>query len=152
MPAGAALYHPTVTLAFDGDPDVKARLCSHCNREYTLITCFVLKRGEAHCIARTALHDHEGREAWMDVIFGTFGEAAVQDRTTFGCRVGPVLGSAEPAATAVDAAAPYDDGPVWGHKLTRAEALAHPRLPEFWEVVDFLLTTERTIEHHVYHH
>jgi hypothetical protein len=99
------------------------------------------------------LHNHGVDEAWIDVIFGSFEDQARKDeRVTFGCRVGPVRGSEEPAATAVQAAIPYGDTPTFGHKLSRDEALAHPRLPDFWQVVDFLLEREPAINHHLYGH
>ncbi|WP_237700651.1 hypothetical protein [Janibacter sp. HTCC2649] len=104
-----------------------------------------------YCVAKTALHDHDGQEAWIDVVFGTF-EDGVDDHISFGCRVGPVEASPEPAATAVNAAQTYGDSAFWGQKLTREEALAHPRISEFWSVVDFLLVNEPLIEHHVHHH
>jgi hypothetical protein len=30
--------------------------------------------------------------------------------------------------------------------------LNHPRIREFWDVVDFLLVNDPLIQHHVYHH
>ena len=61
-----------------------------------------------------------------------------------------MVGSPDPAATPVDAAAPYGDSAFWGRKLSRAEALA-PQIQEFWTVVDFLLVNEPSIARHVYH-
>jgi hypothetical protein len=74
----------------------------------------------------TACHNHDGvHEAWIEIALGTFEEAGYQDHVSFGCRVGPVEGSSDPAATAVDAAIPYGDSDFWGRKLARDEALAH---------------------------
>jgi hypothetical protein len=42
----------------------------------------------------------------MDVILGTFGDDDPEGRVTFGCRVGPVSNSPDPAATAVQASGP----------------------------------------------
>ena len=80
---------------------------------------------------------------------GGFEEGAA-DRVTFGCRVGPVQGRPGPAATAVAAAQPYDDAPLWGRKLSREEALAHPRIGDFWRVVDFVLERQPVVKAHVY--
>jgi hypothetical protein len=141
-----------VTLAFDGDSTVEYHTCDKCGADYLLVKCFLIDAEGPCAITLAALHHHDDYEAWIDVIFGVFDEQAAQDdRLTFGCRVGPVAGSADPAATAVEAAVPYADGPVFGHKLSRDEALAHPRLAEFWSVVDFLLENEQNINHHVYH-
>lgn len=142
-----------MTLRLDGESTIERSTCDDCGAEFLLVKSFVLDVEGPHAIALTALHHHEDFEAWMDVIFGSFqGDASQDDRITFGCRVGPVEGSQEPAATAVQAAIPYQNSPSFGHKLTRDEALTHPRLPEFWRVVDFLLADEPAINHHVYAH
>jgi hypothetical protein len=142
-----------VPLFLDGDSSVQQQTCSDCGAEYLLVKSFVLDEQGPAAIAFAALHHHGVPEAWMDVVYGSFnGDAADDDRYTFGCRVGPVEGSPEPAATAVDAAVPYRDSATFGHKLTRDEALAHPRVSDFWGVVDFLLVTDPAINHHVYGH
>ena len=146
-------YRSPVTLWLDGDSTIDRLTCHDCRAEFLLVKSFVIDEEGPHSITLTALHHHEDFEAWMDVIFGSFeGESSQDDRITFGCRVGPVEGSQEPAATAVQAAIPYQDGPSFGRKLSRDEALAHPRLPDFWRVVDFLLENEPAISHHVYAH
>ena len=129
-----------MTLRLDGETAIDRTRCQDCGSEYLLVKTFVLDAEGPHAIVFSALHTHEEAEAWMDVIFGTFdGDASEDDRVTFGCRVGPVEGSQEPAATAVQAAVPYKDGPAFGKKLSRDEALAHHRLSDFWRVVDFVL-------------
>ncbi|MGH3163178.1 MAG: hypothetical protein ACRDPF_24970 [Streptosporangiaceae bacterium] len=100
-----------------------------------------------------ACHVHDGeREAWIDVILGTFSSEDASDHVTFGARVGPVAGQADPAATAVPAAAAYSQSPLWGIKLSRDEALAHPRIDEVWEIVDYVLLTHPVVHAHVYGH
>lgn len=140
-----------MVLTLDGESDVRQAACDHCGVEYSLVTSYVLRDDATFAVSKTALHHHDAAEAWMDVVFGSWhGEA--EDHLTFGCRVGPVVGSPDPAATAVDAAVPYADSAFWGRKLSRTEALAHPQIQEFWTVVDFLLVNEPAIAHHVYHH
>jgi hypothetical protein len=140
-------------LRLDGESAVERSTCSECGADYLLVKSFFLDEAGPYAISFSALHWHGEAEAWIDVIFGAFeGEAADDDRTTFGCRVGRVEGSDEPAATAVVAAVPYSDGPVFGHKLSRDEALAHPRIADFWRVVDFLLQHEPAVAHHVHDH
>jgi len=143
-----------VDLFLDGESDVRTSRCLDCGRDYTVVDSFVLDQDGPYAIAKTALHHHDGFEAWMDVIFGSFSDdpAEVDDRVTFGCRVGPVAGSSEPAATAVQAGAAYEDSPSFGVKLSRERALSHDRVADFWSVVDFLLEAEPTINHHVYGH
>ena len=76
-----------------------------------------------------ACHVHDGeREAWIDIILGTFSTDDASDHVTFGAQVGPVAGQADPAATAVPAGAAYSQSPFWGIKLSRDEALAHHRI------------------------
>ena len=140
-------------LAFVEPPTIQEQDCAGCGRHYPLIKGFIARDGDAAAIAFSALHVHDGqREAWIDVILGTFGDDDASDHVTFGCRVGPVANSDEPAATLIPAAQPYGNGPIWGHKLIREEALAHPRLPQFWEVVDFVLIADSAVHHHVYGH
>lgn len=149
--AGLARTLPGVTLTLDGDSEVREDTCGSCGEHSLLVTSFVMRDGAAYAVAKTALHHHDGYEAWVDLVFGSWHEDA-DDHLTFGCRVGPVAGSPDPAATAVDAAKPYGESPFWGQKLSRTGALAHPRLDEFWLAVDFLLVSEPRINHHVYHH
>lgn len=140
-----------MTFAFDEPPTVEARNCDLCGRQHRLIKAFVLKDRTAHSVVFAALHRHEDvSEAWMDVILGTFSNDASDDHVTFGCRVGPVAGQDEPAASLVQAAVPYSDAPIWGRKLTRTEALSHSRLQDFWDVVDFVLTDQPVVHDHVY--
>lgn len=140
-------------LRLDGESTVDRSTCPDCGADYLLVKSFLLDDSDPYAIAFSALHWHGDAEALIDVIFGAFeGDAADDDRTTFGCRVGPVEGSDEPAATAVEAAVPYSDGPVFGRKLNRYEALTHPRVTDFWRVVDFLLEHEHAVAHHIYGH
>ncbi|MGY2873579.1 hypothetical protein ACVW00_000769 [Marmoricola sp. URHA0025 HA25] len=141
-----------MTLWLDGESTIDRSTCDDCGAEYLLVKSFVLDADGPCAIAMTALHHHGGFEAWMDVILGSFEGDGQDERVTFGCRVGPVEGSREPAASLVQAAVPYGDTPTFGHKLSRDEALGHRRLPDFWHVVDFLLENEPAIDHHVHGH
>lgn len=137
-------------LTFDEPSDVATKECDGCGAGYTLVKSLINDENGPHAVAFSALHHHDGEhEAWIDAILGTFHDDS--DHVTFGCRVGPVDGSPEPAATAVQAAVPYGDQPIWGRKLSREEALAHSRIDDYWGVVDFLLEQEPVIRAHVYH-
>lgn len=138
-------------LAFDGDLDRRDKACAECGRTYRLIEAFVLRDNDAYAVGFVALHRHLGAsEAWIDVILGTFGEDRTDDHVTFGSRIGPIEGQPEPSASLVAGAIPYGDEPIWGQKLTREQALHHPRLQEYWEVVDYLLLNDPEIHVHVY--
>jgi hypothetical protein len=140
----------TAAYTFDLGRKVETMSCTACGRDYTLVKDFILEGGNAHAIILAALHDHGEREAWIDAVLGTFGEEDSSDHVTFGCRVGPIQGQPDPAATAVDAATPYGDAPIFGKKLSREEALASPLLPEFWRLVDFVLVNDADVHFHVY--
>jgi hypothetical protein len=71
-------------------------------------------------------------------------------RDGLGCRAGEVVDHPGPAATLVQACLDGSAGPVHGAVLSREQGLAHPRLPEFWEVVDFVLTRDPLVRAHVY--
>jgi hypothetical protein len=43
------------------------------------------------------------------------------------------------------------DRPIIGRKLNRDEALGHPWLNAFWEVMDWLILNDPTLHEHVYH-
>ncbi len=138
-------------LTFDGEPARQDKECAQCGRSYRLIKTFIRLGGDTHAVAYTALHCHSAvPEAWIDVILGTFGENTTDDHITFGCRVGPIEGQTEPAASLVAGAIPYGDQAIWGQKLTREKALRHPRLKDYWEVVDYLLVNDPEIHAHVY--
>lgn len=118
---------------------------------------FVHKQGVGkYAVFFATCYHHRGiHEAWIDVIFDDqWGaehlEVPCDRRVTFGCRVGPVENSPFPACTLVNAAAVAPDAPLYGHKLSREEALSHARLKEFWEVVDHILEAEEMLREHIY--
>jgi len=103
-------------------------------------------------VSFASLHDGDAPDAWIDVILGTFGEGAPPDHLTFGCRVVPDTDSGVPVVTAVDAAAAFTYRPVMGRRLSRDEALEHPRIDDFWQVVDLMLLGDPDVRTHVYRH
>jgi hypothetical protein len=95
-------------------------------------------------------HHHAGHEAFIDVILGTWGSGNFTDHITFGCRVGPVTNSPAPAATLINAAAVAPDSVIFGRKLSRDEGLQHPRLAEFWTIIDTILEHDELVHRHLY--
>jgi hypothetical protein len=139
-----------VTLTADPERGVATLQCDRCGSEYRVITGFIYLDGAAYAIHKSALHHHDGaNEAWIDVVLDTRFDAETADRATFGCRVGPFGEGGTPACSLVPAAKPYSDSGLFGHKLERLEALAHPRLADFWAVVDFLLLDDPDLRAHV---
>lgn len=125
--------------------------CDHCGQPMTRVTSFVTQHGDAHAVCFASCYHHEdGHEVWLDVVFSpTWGEDP-SDRVSFGCRVGPVEGQPEPAASLVAAAAAWPDSEMFGTRLSRDDALAHPLLRGFWQVVDHVLVHEPVVRDHLY--
>ena len=138
-------------LSFDGEPSVRDFTCHDCGAEYRRVKLFILRDGDAYAACFASLHRHSGNnESWLDVILGSWGNDQSDDHVTFGCRVGVFEGASEPAASLVAAAQPFSDSPIFGRKLARDEALRHPRLAEFWLIVDYVLVEDPKVHAHVY--
>lgn len=128
---------------------VKHAVCDCRGGARTTVTGFVHRAGEPDAVYYAACYPHQG-ESWIDVILGSWGDSDPRDHATFGCRVGAVPGQSEPACSLVQAATVYSDAPLFGTKLDRERALAHPWLPRFWAIVDLVLTSDPTVQSHVY--
>lgn len=127
--------------------------CGCCGQPSRRTWCMVTRGGLPYAVFFASCYQHaDVRESWIDVVFGTWGQDSHDDHLTFGCRFGPGVGSDLPGATAVDAASAAPDSSLFGHKLSRTEALAHPRLGEFWEVIDFVVATDPLVHQHHYGH
>ncbi|WP_433062612.1 hypothetical protein [Dactylosporangium sp. CS-033363] len=130
------------------------KICDCCGNPSQRTWTMVERDGRPYAVYFAACYDHgHERESWIDVVFGTWGEGdEYDDHLTFGCRFGPVVNSPLPAATAVDAAFVAPDGPLYGEKLSRTAALAHPRIADFWQVVDFVVECDPLVHEHHYGH
>lgn len=137
-------------LEIEQDAKVVHTTCDHCGEPMSRVTAFVTKNADAHAVYYATCYHHDGHEVWIDAIFSPTWAEGVDDRFTFGCRVGPVAGQAEPAASLVHAAQAWGDKPLFGQKLTRDQALAHPGLPEFWVLVDHVLVQDPVVRAHLY--
>jgi hypothetical protein len=140
-----------VGLAFDPERCVELHACKECGRDSVLVKGFVYRDGDAHAVYFAACHEHGGRrEVWLDVILGSFGRGN-GDQVTFGAHIGAVdAANDEPAAILVSGAMAYRDAPLWGHKLSRDEAMQHVWLFDYWHVVDFVLNEDPTVALHVH--
>lgn len=140
-------------LMFEPDRTVREMTCPNCQRPYRLVTLFIDRDGEAHAICYASLHTHgDVHEAWIDAALGSWNDGEGADRVTFGCRVGPIAGQTEPAASLVLGGIPFGDAPILGKRLPREEALVHPWLSDYWELVDFVLLMDPDVHIHVYGH
>ncbi|ROP32806.1 hypothetical protein EDD30_5754 [Couchioplanes caeruleus] len=141
-----------VTLVIDEDSrQVRQFVCPCCNTEAERTWANIYDDNTAVGVYYASCYHHNGvHETWIDAILGTWGDNQFDDHITFGCRVGPVAGSSTPAATLVNGGAAAPDSPIFGQKLSREEGLSHPRLAEFWKVVDTILEHDNLVRHHLY--
>jgi hypothetical protein len=141
-------------LTLDSDRHERSFTCDCCQAPIDRAWCFVLADGAPYALYYASCYHHVDRshDAWIDVIFGTWGKGvdAMTDHVSFGCRVGPVPGQTSPAASLVNSGAIYPDNALWGEKLDREAALRHPRLAEFWAVTDFILESDSGVNSHLY--
>lgn len=84
-------------------------------------------------------YDHEVPEVVVEVTFGRTPSAEFQPDETFASRYGPVEGQHEAACSLVTAGTTSDPSDRLGRRLTRPQALAHPRLSQFWDVNDLVI-------------
>lgn len=140
-----------MSFSFDGEPFVRTSHCDECGESHEGVTGFVLRDGDAYAIYFANWYPHT-QEAYLDVVLGSFAEAGTgDDRVTFGCRVGHVESQREPAASLVPAGTTLSDSTEWGTPLDRPAALEHPRLDDFWDVVDWLIVNDPTLHENVFH-
>jgi len=125
---------------------VRPHRCEHCGSQYEHVTGFVSDDGRSHAAYFAACHGHPEHMAHIDVILGEWGEAATpNDRVHFSCFLRPDSAMAADAPVAITA-----DAPLLGTRLTRDEALEHPRVSEFWAVVDVLAADDPSVARNVY--
>jgi hypothetical protein len=135
----------------EGSRQVRQFVCPCCNTPADRTWANIYDGDTALAVYYASCYHHRGvREAWIDAILGTWGVNQFDDHITFGCRVGPVTNSPTPMATLVDGGAVAPDAPIFGHKLSREEGLSHPRLSEFWQLVDVVLEHDELVRGHVY--
>lgn len=84
-------------------------------------------------------YDHHDPEVIVEVTFGRTQSAQFHHDETFAARYGAVEGLDEPACSLVTAGTTEASSDDLGLRLTRPEALEHPRLSRFWEVNDLVI-------------
>lgn len=115
--------------------------CPDCGGQRVTCSGDVIGDGSMLGVFWAFLYDHPGNpEVFIDVTLGTWEpEGYSADHVTFGSRTGAVEEHPHFASSLVTGAELAGDDPMFGMKLTREEALAHPRLEEFWRVNDEIL-------------
>lgn len=145
-----------MSLTIDPERQVEAGSCACCTTPYDRVTGFInSEESGAYAIYYASCYHHQGvHEAYIDVILDDDWDPEHPAsrpgprRATFGCRVGPVDGQDGPACSLVPAASVAPDDPLYGHKLTRDEALAHPWLAAYWQTIDLILLEDPTVHAH----
>ncbi|HEU4320011.1 MAG TPA: hypothetical protein VFS66_08010 [Acidimicrobiia bacterium] len=137
-------------LSFDGDSRQTTRHCPDCGQSHESVTGFVLKEDSAYAVYYVDWYPHSN-EAYVDAILGSWDGPGYDDNVTFGCRLGEVEGYAGPQASLVTGGAQRGDKPIMGTKLERDDALRHPLVAEFWELVDWLIVNDSLLHERVYH-
>jgi hypothetical protein len=150
-------HNSIVTLRIAPDRNIKTGVCDCCQTPFDRVTGFITNNDGAYAIYHASCYHHHGiHEAWIDMIMDDAWapERPVSgpgpNRVTFGCRVGPVEGQPTPACSLVRGAEVAPDDLLYGRKLTREEALAHPWLSGFWAAIDHVLENDTTVHQHLY--
>lgn len=119
-----------------------------CGGEYDHVTGFI-DDGDTSVAAYFAYcHGHPEHEAGIDAVMGTWGQNRHDDHVMFSC----LLRAAE-GAMAVDSSVAIEPGAtdaILGRRLTREEALAHPWIARFWQVVDVIAAEDAAVRASVY--
>ena len=129
---------------------VSERDCPDCGQPFQRVAGYVSCDGDRYATYIASCYHHDGHEAYFDVVFSPTWASDVDDHETFGCRVGLIPGTTGLQASLTPAASPFPDSTLFGRKLNRDEALEHPRLTDFWAVVDHLLENDPVVRKHIY--
>jgi hypothetical protein len=133
--------------SFDGEPVAREVTCANCGEKHDGVTGYVLNSGDAYGIYFADWYPHVS-EAWVEVILGSFQSPDYADDVTIGCRYGYVDGQADAAASLFT---PTRDGDIFGRVLDRTNALASPRIDDFWALTDWLVVNDPLLHRTVYH-
>lgn len=124
--------------------------CDCCGGQRVVYTGEVVDPERTVAMYSAFLYDHaDGREVFIDAIFGTWGTDDHSGHVSFGSRTGPIDGHPHNASSLVTGAEMAPDEAMYGQKLTRDQALVHPLLDDFWRVNDMVLTGVPEIEGHL---
>jgi hypothetical protein len=105
--------------------------CQRCGPAFRLVAGYVNDDDGAYALYWAACHMHPEHRVFFDVLIGTWWNDGADDRVTFSCEIHQDSSMVQDAPLAT----PGDDA-MFGRKLTRHQALAHPWIPIFWSVVD----------------
>jgi hypothetical protein len=136
--------------SFDGATENDHRTCHACGEEHDTAHGYMLRDGSAHATYWADWYPHE-RIAIVDVTLGSWEEPDFRDNVMFTCQIRDAGDGANYACALVQAGQTRGDGPVFGRKLSRDEALRHEWLAAFWDVVDWLVLNDSLLHKCVFH-
>lgn len=135
-----------MSLTFSGDRQTRQFPCGCCDSTVDRTWAQLDRNGVTRAVFYASCYHHAaGGEVYFDIVIGTWGTGDHSDHVTFGCRRGAIKGHDAPMCSLTTGGRVFDDDPMFGSKLDRPAALAHPLLPEFWEMVDFLLLNDPVV-------
>jgi hypothetical protein len=139
-------------LSFDSGGTAQRNKCSNCQSRYLRLQRFILEGGDAYAYVVAEAHRHTGGpEIYFFCTIGTWDDDSPKDdHTTFSCRYGLVDGQEDYAFSLIDVDDDYT-GSFVGKRLSRKAALKHPKIHEFWEVMDFLILSDLDIHDFLHH-
>jgi len=108
----------------------------HCQRSgaaYRLVAGYVNDERGPHSIHWAACHPHPEHRVYLDVLIGRWWTDGASEPVTFSCEVHEDGSMTQDASLATPG-----EGELFGRKLRRDEALAHPWAATFWQVVDLV--------------
>jgi hypothetical protein len=138
-----------VTLSIAPNLQIAEHACPDCGQPFRRITGFVHRDGAPYAVYYASCHHHDGNDVLIDAVFGTWAGDDQSDHVTFGCRIGPVPGQEGPAVQLMPAAASFEAAPLFGQRLSPAEAEQHPRLEDFRELVKHVLGNDTVVASHI---
>jgi hypothetical protein len=120
-------------------PDPRISTCDCCGNRTTTLLRFVYKDEDAYAVYFASFtEDHPNKVVQSIVSIGGWGEdSSPEDRYAFALRFWDTEGQYN--VEVIDAAdSLWSNADTIGHKLSRAEALEHPLLPDVFHVTDHI--------------
>jgi hypothetical protein len=135
--------------SLDGEPTQHSGNCPVCTQLWEKSIGFVLRDDAAYAIYTVETHQStEHSHVVCEVILGDWAEDS-RDRVVFGAQfVAPE--NDESWGWGLVTPLNYAESDL-GEPLDRESALAHPSLPKFWEVVDWLSEADPLLHRDVFH-
>ena len=135
-----------MSFTFSGERHVRQFPCQCCDSTVDRTWAQLSNDGVDRAVFYASCYHHAvGGEVYFDIVIGTWGTGDFTDHVTFGCRWGAIEGHDQPMCSLTTGGGVLGDNPLFGTKLDHDAALASPLLPEFWEMIDYLLLNDPVV-------